>query len=179
MKKTMMFLAVMVIAGVTQAASVRWTSGNNAVTWKTGLATTTIGKEYYLVLASSQASIISAINASTFTVATSGVLGMGTASTTKGLVATRVDSSLSINVGTSYALSVLVFENFSGTDYYQFSSSISQLAWDGASDIGASAAFAAGNFNVANWTAVVPEPTSMALLALGFAAVGLRRRFKK
>jgi hypothetical protein len=33
-------------------------------------------------------------------------------------------------------------------------------------------------FNVSQYT-TVPEPTSMALLALGVAAVGLRRRFKK
>lgn len=41
-----------------------------------------------------------------------------------------------------------------------------------------SVAFAAATGAGSTWAAV-PEPTSMALLALGVAAVGLRRRFKK
>jgi hypothetical protein len=180
MKKTMMFLAVIAIAGVTEAGSVRWSMLNNAVVWKdTGTAVTTVGQQYYLVLASDQASIISAINGGTFSGGTAGVLGMGTASTTKGYVASAAVFNSGLAVGTSYNLSVLVFDSLSGTDYYQFSSSIPQAAWDGTTDIGATAGFAAANFNTANWTAVVPEPTSMALLALGVAAVGLRRRFKK
>jgi hypothetical protein len=181
MKKMMMIVAAIAMVGMVQAAQVRWSMANNAVTWLTPANNTaTIGQQYYLINAASSAAIIAEINAGTFSGASAGVLDIGSASTTKGFVAARTPNYAPFAVGTTYNLAVLVFDqNALAANYYQISSSIGQLAWDGTTDIGAAANFSAPNFNVANWTAVVPEPTSMALLALGAAAIGLRRRFRK
>jgi len=178
MKKMMMILAAVAVAGLAQAASVRWAVNNNAVVWKDGLNTVAAGEMYYLVDAASSAGIIAAINGGTFSGATAGVLGSALSTGTKGAVAANVITQASLIEGTTYNLAVLVFDTFGGSDYYQISSSVSQMAWTGASDIGASAGFTGGQFNAANWTEVVPEPTSMALLALGVAAIGLRRKFR-
>lgn len=181
MKRMMMILAAIAVVGMAQAAQVRWSMGNSAVTWLTPATTaTTIGQEYYLINAASSAGIIEAINGGTFSGATAGVLDVGLATTTKGFVATRTPEVAAFAVDTTYNLAVLVFDQNAGGDwYYQISSSLPQMAWDGSTDIGTTSTFTAGQFNAANWTAVVPEPTSMALLALGAVMIGMRRRFRK
>jgi len=58
------------------------------------------------------------------------------------------------------------------------------VTWSGPSALGVDNAFTVGSFPAitqGGWQpiTIIPEPTAMALLALGAAAVGLRRRFRK
>ena len=185
MKKTMLtIVAGLALALTTQAAQVDWSVGNNAVTWaSTGLNTAPIGTEMYLVLDDYVAGITAAIVGETFSGSTLGVLDMATTANTKGAIApnSTPDSALLQTGGTVYNYRVLVFDTVGGVPHYQFSAAIPITAYIPADpEYGEvkQVNFGATHFSTENWEAV-PEPTSLALLALGVAAIGLRRKFRK
>ena len=185
MKKTMLtIVAGLALALTTQAAQVDWESANNAVIWKaSGTTTAPIGTSFYLVLDDYVAGITAAIVGETFSGSTLGVLDMATTSNTKGYIEANPtpDSALLQTGGTVYNYRVLVFDTVGGVPHYQFSAALDNMAYIPADpEYGevAKVAFGATNFNVEAWEAV-PEPTSLALLALGVAAIGLRRKFRK
>ena len=185
MKKTMlMIVAGLALALTTQAAQVDWGVNNFSVTWaSTGLNTAPIGTEMYLVLDDYVAGITAAIVGETFSGSTLGVLDMATTSNTKGYIAANPtpDSALLQTGGTVYNYRVLVFDTVDGVLHYQFSAARPEMAYIPGDPVYGEVrkvAFGATHFNVENWEAV-PEPTSLALLALGVAAIGLRRKFRK
>ena len=189
MKKLMFTLAIVLIAGLTQAASVTWALGSkNAIMDSSGTQLSTAMTVYlFNTGATDYSTTVAGLANGTITAANitsaKGYLSSavtGTKGTTWGKTASETASSTSIVAGGSYDL---VFVTFEGDKYY-LSGAKTASGWDGSEAYPSATATAAGwtslEFSVANWKTAsgggVPEPTSGILLVLGGAMLALRRR---
>jgi hypothetical protein len=174
MKKALLTaVAVLFSTLVVNAASVNWNTGN--MTALPSYSTEWLGQSVAFFLAPSGEHDNSALIAS---LSNGGALDTSSADLIKAIAgapfnaASGTGATATFNPG-DIAYGYAVVYNASGTQFAL--STVRSATFSGVGNTTMNLGGAA-NFTVYN---VVPEPTSMALLAMGIAAVGLRRRFRK
>jgi len=187
MKKMLAIVAVMAMAGAASAASFNWTSDLSKFVDGTGALTTDLqgGTISMVYLGNGEAADWSSAVKVDYGTGFDGNVGTGKA-------AGRVSNTFGFNYadgdmanGQWYGVAFVDVAGTFGTanQIYQLQYQASGLAVDTAYQIAGLAddSWSGPQFNYApggNFQ-IVPEPTSMALLALGVAALGLRRKFRK
>ena len=177
MKKMMAMMAVLLVAVMSQAANVGWNTGAIKTVGTAGVfgsnvgTSTTFGNALVLFWVD---------NAGSQGAAVGSVAGNTDTSTSAASVYNGTTTAPSFTASTKYWAQVIVTTS---DGLWQQTSTVASFTVPGTGD--AAINFLAGTgFDVvsnkmpAQWTSV-PEPTSLALLALGAAAMGLRRKFRK
>lgn len=193
MKKVMMMVAVFAIAGVACAANLQWYVGGNSFLPQTGAWGNNPGQTpnnapfvYALVLASDVTAAENAFKVDGFTFsgdnAASGVFldwaaNTGVRGTSGTLASPHVANAAGITTSPQDYVA-FAFQQVDSQWYYLTSGAVlNRKGYATDPDLGDITGFTSAQFASSTWTAV-PEPTSMALLALGVAALGLRRKFR-
>lgn len=188
MKKMMMVLAALSCAAGVQAAQINW--GNSAtasaiyaldgVTKLTSANATAANFAIYLIDANTDLAIAD-------TLSTTASINSKSAGALTGASDGYV---LPTQYTTGASFYIMATATFNGTDYYMliYKNNTADTYWTTTATLNTGTdtfSWTAGTYggvgtagDVGVWIPV-PEPTSMALLALGAAALGLRRKFRK
>lgn len=181
MKKSLTFLAIVLVAVVSQAATLTWKSGtfylkNGAKAGATGAPAVTA----YFIL--TDAANVASFNADNYIAdnvdPSSGFKGSYDKTVTANALGANWSNQGNYNAGDSQGMIMLFTYQLDGQYYAYATAATGTIGADGKSGNVNNMASAIGTASAAQsagWTAV-PEPTAIALIALGLAAFGLKRK---